>query len=83
VWEGHCPPRVLIDPKWPEFVSPQDREYLEAFWDDLRRMALDGADNLWKLLTDLSLGPVATCQVGFNLDDYPELQELCGSLVEL
>jgi len=74
---------LLRDPKWRDIVSPADRDYIGELCEDLKERARVDSTNLFKQLTALAVGSLVTHEAGSDLNDHPELKELCRHLVEL
>lgn len=62
---------VSVHPEWKKIVQPADREYFEALYGDFRLRIRSDPDSLFRQLSDLSIGPLVTLEVGPDLAANP------------
>lgn len=74
---------LLIAPNWGEIVSPADRNYLVALWEDLRERATSDPARLFKQLKSLGVGPLVTCESGSLSSDWPRLSKISSEFLQL
>ena len=56
--------RFFVNPFWREVVDSDDAMYLQDVFDDLPRRAKNQTDDIFAQLCELSVGPLATVDVG-------------------
>jgi len=75
--------RLLIDPRWEEFVKPEDHSYLSALWRGLKERVPIAPGSVFGQLMSLSVGPLAVRETGAALEDNPTLWNLASEFDEL
>ena len=63
---------IRVHPECEKIVLPIDWEYMEALFRDFRMRIRSDPDALFQQLSDLSVGPLVTQEVGLDLAAYPE-----------
>ena len=74
---------LLIDPRWEEFVLPEDRSYLSELWADSKERVQIDPKNLFKQLITLSVGPLIVHETGTSIEHNPRLWKLASEFEEL
>jgi hypothetical protein len=64
-------------------VQDEDWIYLQSLLRDFEERARLDPASLSKQLSSLSVGPLVTHSIGADLKDYPEIQALSSTFVEL
>jgi hypothetical protein len=78
---GQC--RVLVEPKWPDFVHPEDAAYIREILHDFKERAQVSPAQLLTQVRDLSVGPLITHAYGDNLETHPDLQRLTAKFEQI
>ena len=62
---------IRVHPKWEKIVLPMDQKYLEALYEDFGTRVKSDPEALFRQLSDLSVGPIVTREVGSDLAANP------------
>jgi hypothetical protein len=75
--------RFLVHPDWRRMVRGKDMGYFESLFRDLLDRARLHPDTLFDHLCSLEVGPLATREVGPNLDNSPLIRKLTSRFVDI
>jgi len=75
--------RFRVHPKWRAIVQSEDLVYLQSLLQDFRERANLDPASLYEQLSSLGVGPLTTVTVGADLKDYPVIQELSATFMQL
>jgi hypothetical protein len=75
--------RFFVDPLWQKFVDAEDVSYLQDIFDDLPRRAKDPGDNVFEQLCELSVGPLATLEVGEVPVENSSIMEMTAKFTQI
>jgi hypothetical protein len=75
--------RFFLDPHWREVVGSEDALYLQDVFDDLPRRAKNPNDDVFAQLCELSVGPLATIEVGERPEEDSFLAELTAKFTQI
>jgi hypothetical protein len=78
--EGLC---LFLNPSWTEFVREEDMSYIQALIPSLKRKSEHELGTLFEELSELSLGPLVTADVGPDLSGQPSFHELTSKFCKL
>jgi len=74
--------KLLVDPAWLGIVGREEQDYIRELLDDMRFRVLSDSEALLKQLSQLSVGPLWTFAVGYDLDANSQLLRRLSSFVE-
>lgn len=72
-----------VRPEWERIVLPADRGHLEALFRDFRMRKRSDPDALFRQLSDVSVGPLVTHEVGSDLAANPPYLRLAEWFQEI
>jgi hypothetical protein len=75
--------RFLIHPEMRSIVQAEDLNYLESLLNDFVERGKIYPAPLFKQISSLGVGPLATHECGSKLSDHPSLKELSVHFVEV
>jgi hypothetical protein len=75
--------RFFVDPRWREVVDGEDALYLQDVFEDLPRRAKNPSDDVFAQLCELSVGPLATVDVGEVSVEDSSIDELTARFVQI
>jgi hypothetical protein len=78
--EGLC---LFIDPTWQKFVREEDSNYIQDLIATLKERSEHEPELLFQQLSELSLGPLVTADVGTDLPDQPSFRKLTSNFRKL
>jgi hypothetical protein len=81
--DGKSALQFLVHPDWRTIVEAEDLDYIESLLMDFTERAKLHPGALFKQVSSLEVGPLATKEVGSNILDRPPLSELCSRFVQL
>jgi hypothetical protein len=75
--------RFFVDPLWREIVDSEDASYLQDVFDDLPRRAKNPSDDVFGQLCKLTVGPLATLEVGEVSVNDSSIAELTAKFIQI
>jgi hypothetical protein len=75
--------QFFVDPLWRDIVDAEDASYLQDVLDDLPRRAKNPSDDVFAQLCKLTVGPLATLEVGEVPVNDTSIAKLTAKLVQI